>query len=201
MLALAFYRFLKRKLSSQPIEKILKSLILYSVIFYAAYAAILTLGQYYIWSQSEFGRTLLNSPLNDKSLVDVLAKFSWLADNSLGYFIFYSYGRFWLEILISVALAAGFYLFLKLLKKHNDRFFENGETELGFLTALIVGWPKFIIFLPLIFVFVILVSIFRRVYFKEFYTTLGWPMLWAALITLIIGNTLIEIFNFGVLRI
>lgn len=157
-----------------------KLLVISSVAFHLFYAAFLTLGQYYVWSQSEFTKLLLDSP---------------------GYFFFYSWGRFWINALLAIVLPFIFYLFLRLLKKYQERFFEQGETELGLLSALIVGWPNFVIFVPLVFVLVIIVSIFRRLFLKEFYTTLGIPFLIAALVLLLLGDVLITLFHLGVLRI
>ncbi len=172
---------LKYIFRSQPFSVIsYKSLVVSSISFRVFYAILLTVSQYYIWSKQEFTKFLVDSP---------------------GYFIFYSYGRFWLNVFIAVGVAFAFYLFLKFLKKYQERFFEEGETELGFLTALIVGWPNFVIFIPLVFISVVLISLFRRLVLKEVYTTLGWPFLIAVLITLILGDRLIQILNLGVLRI
>jgi len=66
---------------------------------------------------------------------------------------------------------------------------------------MIVGWPNFIIFIPLVFVSVVLVSIFRGLYFKEAYTTLGVPMLLGALTTMIFGSYLIELLQLTVFKI
>lgn len=165
-----------------------RTLIISSISFHVLYAVLLTISQYYIWSQNKFTQLLLNSSLDLSMPVS-------------GYFLFYSFGRFWLNALITIGAAFVFYLFLKFLKKHRERFFEEGETELGFLSALIVGWPNFVVFLPLVFVFVVLLSIFRRVFLKEFYTTMGIPFLLAALIVLIFGNQIVDILSLGVLRI
>ena len=170
-----------------------KLLVISVIGFRFFYALLLTIGQYYVWSKNGLTQLLLNAPL-DKSITD----FSFL---NFGYFLFYSYGRFWLNVFIAVAVAFVFYSFLKFLKKYQERFFEEGETELGFLAALIVGWPNFVVFLPLVFVSVVLISLFRRLILKEIYTTLGWPFVLATLITLIWGNKLIQILNLGVLRI
>lgn len=73
--------------------------------------------------------------------------------------------------------------------------------ELGFLTALIVGWPNFVIFVPMVFISVIIVSIFRRLFYGETYTTLGIPFLLAALTALLAGSRLIHFFRLEVLNI
>lgn len=157
-----------------------KSLVISSLAFHIFYAALLTAGQYYVWSQSEFTKLLLDSP---------------------GYFLFYSWGRFWINVLLTISAAFVFYLVLRLLKKYQERFFDEGETELGLLMALLVGWPNFAVFVPLVFVFVIPVSIFRRLFLKESYTNLAVPFFIAALVLLLWGDLLIKILNLDVLKI
>ena len=157
-----------------------KSLVVVLVGFRLLYAAFLTVAQYYAWSQDTLSRLLLNSPR---------------------YFLFYAYGRFWLNALIAIGVALAFYLFLRFLKKYRERFFKEGETELGFLAALLVGWPNFVIFVTLVFVSVVLLAVFRRLVLRKMYTTLGWPFILAALLTLIWGSKLILILHLGVLRI
>jgi len=155
--------------------------LIWSVIgFKFFYASIETFGQYYIWSDNKFTKLLLDQ---------------------IGYFIFYSWGRFWLEIVVSLVAALAFYLFLVFLKKYKERFFEEGEVELGFILALTVGWSNFIVFLPLVFLSVILVSIFRKIVFKETYTTLGAPLLLAALLVLLFGRYFIDILGLAALRV
>ena len=167
------------------------------------YAVILSVAQYYTWSQSEFTAILINSPLSSEIPLSGFLRnnLSFILDSKLGYFLFYSWGHFWMNALLIIAVAFAFYGFLKVLKKHNNRFFYEGETELGLLLALIVGWPSFVVFVPLVFLSVILVSIFRGLYLKEAYTTLGAPMLLAALITMIFGSNLISALGLTVLRI
>ena len=182
-----------------------KSLIVGSIMFRFFYAFLLTVSQYYVWSQDKFTQILLNSSLVQtipiSGIFNKICQLPLVNCQKFGYFLFYSYGRFWLNALISVAVAFVFYLFLKSLQKHQARFFEEGEAELGFLSALIVGWPNFVVFLSLVFILVILISIFRRVFLKQFYTTLGWPFILAAFASLVLGSNLIAILGLGVLYI
>ena len=180
-----------------------KALLIFIIAFRVFYAGLLSVTQYYVWSGAELTKSLINSPLSpDVPLSNFFREnLSFIFNSKLGYFLLYSWGHFWVNVLLTIAVAAVFYAFLKALKKYNDRFFNEGEVELGFLLALVVGWPSFVIFIPLVFVSVILVSIFRGLYFKEAYTTLGIPMLLAALVTMIFGSNLIEIFGLAVLKI
>lgn len=166
-----------------------KRLVKITIGFYVVYAAFLTWGQYYVWSQNSLGKIFLVSD-----------RFGVL-DGSSGYFLFYSYLRFWLGPAIAILAGFIFYLFLKSLKRYRERFFEEGETELGFLSALLAGWPQFAVFLPLVFLGVVLISAFRLIVFKERFTTLGWPLLISLLPVLVWGGALIEMLGLKALRI
>jgi hypothetical protein len=187
ILALIAY-FVRHKFSLRKWSKIL---IAATAFYYLAYAALATVGQYYTWKGSvTFTANLLKSPL--ASLVQTTTfwgKLPFIANSRLGYFIFYSWGRFWLSALLSIACGVIFWLILKGLKKYRERFFEDGEVELGMLTAMLTGWPQFIVFVPFVFALVVVISIIRLVFFKEIYTTLGIPMLFAALLTHIFSNS------------
>ncbi|MDO8470233.1 MAG: hypothetical protein Q7S84_04460 [bacterium] len=172
-----------------------------AVWFRVAYAGFLTVTQYHIWSQSAFTRPLLSTPLDPEKSVGIAQQFPWLFDTRLGYFIFYSWGRFWLGAVLSIGVALCFWWFLRILERRNGRFFLPGETDVGLLTALLVGWPNIVIFIPLVFLGVIVVSLVRLLAFRERYTTLGWPFFIAAAVTLIWGSRLVELLNLGVLRV
>lgn len=179
-----------------------KSLIFLVLGFKVLYASVSTIGQYHVWSSNSFTKLLL-----DKNAIDfnVLREFSGklflFLDNRFGYFFFYSWGRFWFEIVVSLIAALAFYLFLIFLKKYKERFFEEGETALGFLLAFMVGWSNFIVFLPIAFLSVVFISILKILFFKEKYTTLGAPFLLAALIVLIFGNYLVSLLGWVSLRV
>lgn len=171
-----------------------KSLIWITIGFKIIYAGLATLSQYYVWSSNAFTKLLLNQNIIDfNAIKDVFGRSTaWIFDNRLGYFLFYSWGRFWMVVAVSLVVALAFYLFLIFLKKQKERFFEEGETELGFLLALLVGWPNFIVFIPIVFLSVVLVSAFRMVFVKEMYTTLGRPFLLAAFLVILSGNYIIN---------
>lgn len=178
-----------------------KRMIRYALAFYIIYPILLMIGQYYAWSQNPLSKLLLSSPLEGKVPTPQFIKDLPIFKSHFGYFIFYSFGRFWINTILAVGMAFLFYLFLKSLRKHKDRFFEEGEIEFGFLNALIVGWPSFVIFIPLVFFSVVLVSLARLLLFKERYTTLGYPFLLAAVLTMIFGFGFISIFKLSALYI
>jgi len=174
------------------------------LIFRFVYAIIESVAQYYVWSRGdEIGKALINSPLSDAvPLSNFLQNnFGAILQSKWGYFLFYSWGRFWINVLLLSLVALCFYAILVILKKYNERFFKEGETYLGLLLCLIVGWPNLILFVPITFVFVVLVSIFRLLYYKEPYTTLGMPMLLASLVIMLFGGYFINTLGLAVLII
>lgn len=174
------------------------------LIFRFIYAIIESVTQYYVWSQGdELSKSLINSPLSDSVPLSNFIRnhFGTVLNSKWGYFLFYSWGRFWINVLLLFIVALCFYAILTTLKKYNERFFKEGETYLGLLLCLIVGWPNLVLFVPITFVFVVLVSIFRLLYYKEPYTTLGMPMLLASLVIMLFGGYLIKALGLTVLII
>lgn len=171
------------------------------ILFYILYACILTVGQYYVWSQDPT-QTFLNSPIDSSLPIPIVSSIPWFQTNPLGYFVLYSFIRFWIQPLLSIAMAYAFLYFLKILVKYRARFFEEGDVILGFLTALIVGWPAIIVFLIVTFLSVLIISVIRLVRYNEQFTTLGPSFIIGMIVGLFAANTtFIELLGFGVLRI
>jgi len=178
---LAYYRAVS--VPGDKREKKMSILIYVFVGFEIIYAASLSAAQYYVWSLSEFTRLLLPPTA------------------SIKYIIQYSFTHFWLGTFCAFFLSLLFYSLLSALKKKNENFFLPAETQLGFLCALVSGWPGFVLYLPLLLVSTIIVSLARRLIAHQERTTLGWPMILAAAVTLFAGNYLIDLLGLGVLRI
>lgn len=172
-----------------------------TIVFRIFYAALLTLGQYAVWSGDTFSRFLLNSPLGKSVPLSFVRHIPWIWNTRVGYFLFYSWGHFWLNALLSILAAAAFWQILVFLKKRRERFFDEGEVELGFLAALLAGWPSVILFVIFAFVIVIIFSIFRGIFLKEPYTTLGVPFLLAVLLTFLGNGFLLSLFKLSVLAV
>lgn len=169
--------------------------------FRIGYAAALTAGQYLVWTQSEFTRSFLSSSISSSLLTPVFARFFGLFSSNVSYFFVYAAGRWWLNVIFSLAIAFAFYGFLRLLERHNPRFFEAEEVHLGLLAALLAGWPGVVILLPLLFGSVVLVSLYRIIALREPYTTLGAPLLLAAAAALLGGQSFLRAIGLGVLWI
>lgn len=169
--------------------------------FRVAYAALLTVGQYLAWSQNELTRSFLTSRVPSGDLPPIFARFFSFFGEHVGYFFIYASGRWWLNIALSIAIAFAFFAFLRVLERHNPRFFNEGEVELGLLVALLVGWPGTVVLLPLLFGSIVLVSLYRMVFLGESYTTLGMPLLLAGAAALFGGHDLVRAIGLGVLLI
>lgn len=194
------YLYFKHKNNEEYLKKISKKGIYTVFGFKIIYAIFLTLAQYFVWDNNGVTKALLKLPVKEKALMSFgfLSKFF---ERDGGYYYFYVFARYWLVILISFAVAYLFYLLLKGLKKYKERFFIGGEPEIGFALAFIVGWPDFVLFLPGIFILIIPVSIFRMVVFKEKLTTLGWPFIVSAILAVVLGYSLLDIFRLASISI
>jgi len=68
------------------------------------------------------------------------------------YFFEYSFYHYWLANIVNIIVAIAWAIVLLVLYKYSKgRFLGKEEIWLGFFTALIVGWPKFIVYLALVF--------------------------------------------------
>jgi len=161
----------------------LKMVLWISVAIRLVYPLFLSVAQYYIFASDALTKQMLNSPISEKlSLPFFMQPFSQLFKGHLGYFFYYSWGRFVLGAVLAILCASVFYVFLKLLEKYNNRFFKEGETKVGFIVSLLVGWPWFVVLIPTTFIVTILTSIVKKIFFKEAYTTLGMPILISGII-------------------
>ncbi len=197
---LAFVFFLRRA-NGILFAKRVKVLLGVTLGFRLLYALSATIAQYLVWAGDPKTRIFLESGIERGSpIAPSLGKFPFLF-GKLGYFLFYSYGRFWLNVVLVFLCVFAFLWFLKLLRKWRERFFENGEIEFGALSAALVGWPAFALFLPIAFLSVIFVSVFRLVFMKKKFTTLAAPFVLAVLVLLLYGGKLLQLTGLSVLKI
>lgn len=134
-----------------------------------------TVVQYYAWLSSDTSRFLL-PPYQS---ITVLLRYGWT--------------HFGLNALISIGSAVLFLFILRSLRTYNARYFDDGEVELGFVMALVVGWPSFMVFVLAVFLSVIIVSIVRGLFYRQPYTTFGVPFLVGYVIALIVSGHLINV--------
>ena len=93
---------------------------------------------------------------------DPLSQYILPPFRSIDYFYNYAIYRFWLPYILDVAIALAWSFYLVLLCKYsNKRFLDEKEVYLGFLTALIAGWPNFIIYVFAVFGLLVIKQIFN----------------------------------------
>lgn len=81
-----------------------------------------------------------------------ISKFILPPNQPIDRFYDYAIYRFWLPYVLDLAITLAWTFFLLLLCKYsNNRFIDMNDVYLGLFTALIVGWPNFIIYIFVIF--------------------------------------------------
>jgi hypothetical protein len=178
----------------------IKTLALLLCVARFLYAAAFTGLQYWLWSGDTFTRALLEVPVG-ATASKIVKIFPVMYEMPWGYFLFYSWGRFWLYPVFSVGAALAFWWFLCLLAKYRARFFVPGEPDLGLLVGLVVGWPGIVLIVPCTFIIMVMVGVAKRFVLYAQYTTIGWPLMIATAGILLWGDSLLGMLGFGVLRI
>lgn len=177
-------------------------------VFWAALAGLivhavaLASSQYIVWKSNWLTRHFLSATLPQHMQVRLFADWLPVFRGTGGYFAYYTFTHFVLGGVVAVVLAAGgWYSLLKALEKHKSRFFEEGEVVLGFVCALIVGWPGVVIFIPLTFLFFSIIAVVRVAALKKQFTTIAVPLLLATATTLLVAETIIATTGLKVLKI
>lgn len=173
-----------------------RTLLLKAFALHLFYAAFVTWGQYYTWAtSSDFTRGLLAAPLpKEAPLWGMLEYMRPLFEGSLGYFAYYAFGRFFLNILVLFLVAGFLYTILKFWNTR-QKSFEGDGPELLFILMLIVGWPGVILFVPLAFLVAILFSVVALLFFKKDQISLVPAFLVATPVSLIFGKAILESLN------
>lgn len=191
ILVLGFLKYLR---PSFPYR--VRTLVNLTLGFFVLYALALTVGQYLIWKSDPFSVSFLTAPLT-VTQIPLVGMFPGIFGTPLGYFTYYVWSRFWLPELVTILVSWLFFRFLRILERYNPRFFGEGETALGFLTALAVGWPGFVVFLPAVLVFVVIVSVVRGVFLGEPYTTLAVPFFAGAVLAVLSAEPIFQALGFS----
>ena len=150
--------------------------------------------QYFVWKKNPLTEILLVQPLSADVPVPAFIR-NIFFDNPRGYFFYYAWGHFFLNVFLSILSAIAFYYFLVFLRKYRARFFGEGEIVLGTLMAVVAGWPNVVLFVPLTLILTVVISIVRSIFWNKNYTTLGLPFLVAGFAVLAFGKFLIELFH------
>lgn len=182
-LVVVFYLFKKSLDGKKTLANTLFIVTISVVVFRLFYTVIVSLVQYYVWKSGDFGKLLL-PPYQ-----------------TIGYFLGYSWRRFWLGFMLSLVTSLLFLLFLKLLGKYRANFFEQDEIGLLCLMSFLVGWPNIVIFIPLVFVISAIFSTFMALAFRKQVVRLRVPVFLSSLFLLIWGHGLVDILSLTVLRV
>ncbi|MEI6580674.1 MAG: hypothetical protein WCO07_00710 [bacterium] len=167
-------------------------LIIVSFVINLLYGAFVTWGQYYVWATvGDFTRVFVNSPLPKQVPMPQLLEWTRpFFENNFGYFLYYVLGRVWLYVFISFLVSVILYFLFKIWKSYRGNFTEYGP-ELILILMLIVGWPGVIIFIPLGFLFSIILSFVYYLKGKKV-TEIEPAFIVAALFTLIFGKIILN---------
>jgi len=144
---------------------------------------LLTVIQYFVWHNSPFAHFFLPpfTPIN--------------------YFLGYIFLHFWFSIILSFVFSLIFYFIFTLIKKYRDDVVNREELPLILLASLLVGWPKFVVFVPTFFLVALIFSISNLLVFKKKNNSLSWPLIISLIIVFLGGTYLINLLSLSVLII
>ena len=194
-----YFHFRRGDLEGTKTAKFFGKLIVAGIAFKILYAGFLTWGQYVIWKVSGFSSVLLTESLK-KIPADFANSMPWLFDVKGGYFLFYSFNHFWLEVLIALVLSFAFYFVLLTLKKKNPRFLSVADARLGLLGGIAAGWPGFVIFFVLFLLFFLALGLYRQFVLKEEFTPVTEPLFAAAFLAAAFGFWFVNLLGLSVLK-
>lgn len=150
--------------------------------WYALHPLYLTILQWYEWSRStSVTHLLVTLPL--PATVPFPSWFEFtrpLFEHTGGYFAFYSLGRFWQASILSVFVALLWWGMIRLTQVAKLTVFSKEDAYLAFLAALVAGWPRIIVFVPLFVVCTLFFMLFHKMKGTKF-TSLLIPLALAAL--------------------
>lgn len=123
--------------------------ILIILALYIIWGAYSTVATYNLWKAHPISRYLL-------------------PPHQAAYFFEYSFFHYWLPNIVNAAISLVWAAVLFGLYKYSKgRFLDKEEIWLGFFTALLAGWPKFIIYLALVFGLLLIRQIFGTIILKD----------------------------------
>lgn len=179
-----FKKLLFRKRKDELPYDNLRLAALFLLAFNVSYASLKTILQYWIWNT--------NGSLSQAFLPPT---------TPITYFLGYVGFRFWLPVVVSILIAAIFFIAIFLSRKKERRFFYRGEEYLAAISIFAAGWPALIVYLALILFFVVVASLANTLRKAAPYTSFAYLWLPLALFTLLFGNQIIKLLGLQVLFI
>jgi hypothetical protein len=163
------------ELKEKKIVYLLKKLIIWFIAFKTLYILFLTAGQFFIWKSDSFTSYFLKFgvPKIKGTALQYLPSFF---EKELGYFLYYTFFRFWLEFIIALFLSYCFYLCLNFLMKYNERFLSKSDSMLGFLGGIVSGWPGFTVYFFSFLLIFVFWGFYQRFLKKSAYASITLPL-------------------------
>ena len=123
-------------------------LIVLAIGLHLFFAMFITWGQYYVWQSNQFTQIFLSLPLPGEAPLPYLLEWTRrYFEHPFGYFAYYSFGHFWLELINLFTVTGIFYGVLKFWQFYRAGFLSEGP-EIILLLSLLVGWPGVLLFIP-----------------------------------------------------
>lgn len=140
-------------------------LVVIAIGIHLLYGAVATFGQYRAWATAnDVTRALFSAPLSAEVPLPAYIEWSrFLFEYPHGYFVFYSFGHFFLSTIALLIIVGLFLLFLVVRSRTHPINFREGDISMIILAMLISGWPGVIVLLPIGLVTAVLLSIIARV--------------------------------------
>ena len=194
---------LKCFFSEYKLFKFLKKISVRNLIFFVIGGTIffdlfLSFLQYFVWLNSDFSRFFL-PPYT-----------------SVNYILQYTFNHYCLADILAIFTAALLYLILMISRKYKEQVINLADIHIIFLTCLLLGWPKLLIFIPLFFMIALLdkainlilssnLSVFKilinKISFKNQTVSLKRALILAALLVFFFANYLLSFTGLDVLII
>ncbi len=193
VLAFAVFFFSVKK------ERNYKYIIIGGVLFWIIYPAILSVMQFFAWSLDPKTQILLVQPLASETPIPAI--FLKLLDHKYGYFAFFVYGRFFLHSFLLLLSAFVINFLCKAITRYRANILTSDERMMMVIAALSLSWPVVVLFLPMVFLFLVLHSMFQVFVFKQTYTRMLPALCFALIISLIFGHWLLPWANLQVLTV
>lgn len=167
-----------------------------TIALHLGYAAFLTWGQYVVWKNNDLTKIFLTEPLSSDVPLPII--FEWVRpyfERPLGYFAFYSFGRFFSGLIALFTVTGLLVLFLKIRAQYQPINFAENDISAIALAVLISGWPGVIVLVPLGFLCAVVISLGARIFYGIERIYLPPAFLVAAPIALTWGVPILEFFD------
>lgn len=172
-------------------DRVFVTLLFGGVANYLIFIALLkSVLQFIVWSQQGgFGMLLLSLPLKESlgggPLVALTAPF--FGDH--GYFLFYILTRFWSHALLSLLLGFLVISVLSISKRLMPQAFSWLEIGVAGILVLLLGWELFVPFIVFSLSMLLTWAVVRAVGRREAYVSLGYALLLAAPLVLVLSSS------------